>query len=394
LTGVPVAGTVTGVSADADRGIVIVGARDLVGAPRRIAAAAGRIVAAKPGVAARPVDAEGLRIAPGYVDLQVNGAAGIDLTSEPERLWEIAAALPRYGVTSFLPTIVTSPRETVVRALAVLAAGPPPGWVGARPLGLHLEGPMIAPARRGAHAAEYVVPPDRSVIRGWSARTGVALVTLAPELPGAIPLIRELAAGGVVVAAGHTDADARIARAAVAAGLRAVTHLFNAMARPREGAATLADAVLDGLPVVAGLIADGAHIGDALLRTAWTTLGPERRMLVSDATAALGASPGRYRLGELAIEGAGALARDPATGRPAGSASGIDTGVRTVTCVTGCDPADAVAAASAVPARLLGRPDLGSLDAGTPADVVLLDAGLRVAVTVVGGVVAYRREAS
>jgi N-acetylglucosamine-6-phosphate deacetylase len=392
LTDRAVAGTVSGVSADADRGIVVDGARDLAGAPRRVAAVAGRIVVSEPTGAGVRIDAEGLGIAPGYVDLQVNGAAGIDLTSQPERLWEVASALPRYGVTTFLPTIVTSPPEVVERALEALSAGPPPGWVGARPLGLHLEGPMIAPNRRGAHVAAHIVAPAASVIAGWSARAGVAMVTLAPELPGAAAIARELTDRGIVVSAGHTDADASTAREAVAAGVRAVTHLFNAMRRPDPHESGLAGAVLAGLPVVAGLIADGAHIDPDLLRAAWTALGSERRMLVSDATAALGAPPGPYRLGDLTIVGDGVRSLDPATGRPAGSASGIDAGVRTVMGITGCDVSAASAAASATPARLLGRSELGSLGAGTPADLVLLDADLHVVVTVVAGVVAYRRD--
>lgn len=378
-------------SADADRGIVVDGARDLAGVPRRVTAVAGRIVAGEPTSAEARIDAAGLSVAPGYVDLHVNGAAGIDLTSQPERLWEVASALPRYGVTSFLPTIVTSPSEVVDRALGALSAGAPPGWVGARPLGLHLEGPMIAANRRGAHAAAHIATPAPAVIAGWSAPL-VAMVTLAPELPGAAAIARELTDRGVVVSAGHTDADARAARDAVAAGVRAVTHLFNAMRRPNPHEPGLAGAVLAGLPVLAGLIADGAHLDPDLLRTAWAALGSERRMLVSDATAALGAPPGRYRLGDLTIVGDGVRSLDPATGRPAGSACGIDTDVRNVMRITGCGASAATAAASATPARLLGRAELGSLEAGTPADLVLLDADLHVVVTVVCGVVAHRRD--
>lgn len=392
LTGHVGTGTVIDVSADADRGIVVVGARDLAGAQCRVAAVAGRIVAGEPAGAAPRIDAGGLSIAPGYVDLQVNGAGGIDLTSQPERLWEVASALPRYGVTSFLPTIVSSPPEVVDRALRALRAGPPGGWVGAQPLGLHLEGPMIAPTRRGAHAAAHIVAPASSVIAGWSAPAGVAMVTLAPELPGAAAITRELTDRGVVVSAGHTEADAGAAREAVAAGVSAITHLFNAMRRPDPSDPALVDSVLAGLPVVAGLIADGAHIQPDRLGAAWAALGADRRMLVSDATAALGAPPGRHRLGDLTIVTDGERSLDSETGRPAGSAWAIDACVRNVMRVTGCDARAATAAASSTPARLLGRADLGSLDAGTPADFVMLDADLHVVLTVVGGAVAYRRD--
>ena len=378
-------------SAHADRGIVIVGGRDPSGAPCSPAAVAGRIVDGEPADAA-PVDANGLLVAPGFIDLQVNGAAGIDLSSEPERIWEVAAALPRFGVTSFLPTLVSTPREVVERALDVLAGGPPAGWVGARPLGLHLEGPMIAPRRRGAHAVRNIVTPSSNVIAGWSADAGVAMVTIAPELPGAIGVIAELTGRGVVVSAGHTDADERVARDAVTAGVRAVTHLFNAMAplRPRDPG--LVGATLAGLAVIAGLIADGAHLHPDVLGLAWRALGPDRRMLVSDATAALGAPPGRYRLGALAIASDGARASDPGTGRPAGSAAGLDAGVRSVIQITGCEVSEAIAAATSTPARLLGRAELGALDVGSPADIVLLDAELRVVATIVRGLVAHRRD--
>jgi N-acetylglucosamine-6-phosphate deacetylase len=391
LTARPAAGTVRHVSAD--RGIVVVGGRDPSGVPCSLAAIAGRIVEGEPLGTPVRVEAGGLLVAPGFVDLQVNGAAGIDLTSEPEGIWAVAAALPRFGVTSFLPTLVTSPREVVDRALAVLAAGPPAGWVGARPLGLHLEGPMISPHRRGAHAARHVVAPSPAAIAGWSADAGVAMVTLAPELSGAMTVIAELVARGVVVSAGHTNADARVARDAVAAGVRAVTHLFNAMAPLAQRDPGLVGATLAGLPVVAALIADGVHLDPDVLTLAWRALGPDRRMLASDATAALGAPPGSYRLGELAIASDGVRVRDPATGALAGSAAGIDGGVRNVAAIAGCARAEAIAAATSTPARLLGRGELGALGAGTPADLVLLDADLRVATTIVGGVVAHRRDA-
>ena len=392
LTGRPRAGTVTDVSAHADRGIVVDGGRDPSGAPCSPAAVAGRIVDGEPSGEPARFDADGLLVAPGFIDLQVNGAAGIDLTSEPERIWEVATALPRFGVTSFLPTLVSSPREVVERALDVLAVGPPAGWVGARPLGLHLEGPMIAPRRRGAHAAQHVVTPSSAVIAGWSADAGVAMVTLAPELSGAMGVIAELAGRGVVVSAGHTDADERVARDAVAAGVRAVTHLFNAMAPlgPRDPG--LVGATLAGLPVIAGLIADGAHLAPDVLTLAWRALGPDRRMLVSDATAALGAPPGRYRLGTRGIASDGARAWDPTTGRPAGSAAGLDAAVSNVVAITGCDVSAAITAATSTPARLLGRAELGALDVGSPADMILLDPELRVVATIVRGVVVHRRD--
>ena len=127
--------------------------------------------------------AGGLIAAPGFVDLQCNGGHGIDLASEPERLWELSALLSQNGVTAWLPTIVTTPPETTERALAALAAGPPERWHGAVPLGLHLEGPFLSPGHRGAHDPRLLRAPDPARAEGWSREAGVALVTLAPELP-------------------------------------------------------------------------------------------------------------------------------------------------------------------------------------------------------------------
>src|SRR5690242_15219250 len=145
---------------------------------------------------------------PGLVDIQVNGAAGIDLTAEPDRLWEVASALPAYGVVAFVPTVITSDPEARAAALATLAAGPPAGWEGAEPLGLHFEGPMISRARKGAHPEHWLRPPSLDLVDGWTREAGVVMATIAPELPGALDVIARLVAEGVVVSVGHTEATA------------------------------------------------------------------------------------------------------------------------------------------------------------------------------------------
>jgi N-acetylglucosamine-6-phosphate deacetylase len=367
----------------------VTGGRDLAGVALDVYAVGG-VVVDGPGPSLPVLDARGLTVAAGYVDLQVNGGAGIDITSQPERLWEVAAALQRFGITAFLPTVVTAPPATRARALAALAAGPPPGWVGARPLGLHFEGPMIAPARAGAHSGEHIVPPGVEVIEGWSPGTGVAMVTLAPDMPGARPVIEELARRGVVVAAGHTDASAACARDAVDAGVRSVTHLFNAMAPMHHRDPGLAGAVLAGLPVAASMIVDGRHLDPDIVRIAWRALGDGRRLLVSDACAGLGAPPGRYRLGDVAITSDGATARTDGGGL-AGTVCGLDECVRNTVAITGCGPEEAVAAATSAPAALLGDGAPGALRPGAAADLVLLDEDLHVVATVAAGVVAHRR---
>ena len=133
---------------------------------------------------AERLDAAGRLLAPGFIDLQINGAFGLDFTAAPETIWEVGARLSQYGVTAFLPTIITSPLATVAAAQRVLQAGPPPGYAGATPLGLHLEGPFLNPAKRGAHDAALMRHPTLADIADWSPAQGVRLVTLAPELPG------------------------------------------------------------------------------------------------------------------------------------------------------------------------------------------------------------------
>jgi len=294
---------------------------------------------------------------PGLVDLQVNGAAGFDLTSEPERLWDVAAALPSYGVTAFLPTVVTSSPDVPARALAVLAAGPPPGWSGAEPLGLHIEGPMLAHARAGAHPPRWLRDPSPELVAGWSREAGVAMVTLAPELPGALSVVEALVERGVVVSLGHTDATAAEVSAAVAAGATCLTHLGNAMPpmcsrEPGPVGAAFGGAGL-GAGLVAGLIVDGHHLDPLFVRTAWRALGPDRFLSVSDTTAALGMPDGPTRLGDhdvLLADGAVRLL----DGTLAGSAASLLDCLRVLVAQTGCTMREAVATATETPLRLLG----------------------------------------
>jgi N-acetylglucosamine-6-phosphate deacetylase len=343
------------------------------------------------------LDADGLLVVPGLVDLQVNGAAGVDLSSEPERLWDVAAHLPTRGVTSFLPTIVTTDGGIRDRAMRALAAGPPADGVArAAPLGLHFEGPMLSPERCGAHPPEALRPPSPDLVEGWSPENGVVMVTIAPELPGALEVIALLAARGVVVSIGHTAATLEQVDAAVAAGARAVTHLFNGMPGLGHREPGVVGAALSGGDLVAGVIVDGLHVHPRTVAAAWRALGPDRFLAVSDTTAALDQPPGRSVLGRhevLVADGAVRLASDGAT--LAGSAVGLDDCVRRLAEYTGCTPAEAVAATTAVPARLFpvhpAGHRLGVLD-GTGPDATLLDADLRVAATVIGDRVAYDRD--
>jgi N-acetylglucosamine-6-phosphate deacetylase len=338
------------------------------------------------------LEATGLLVAPGLIDLQINGAFGHDFTGNPESIWEVGAMLPRSGVTSFLPTIVSSPPDVAMRALEVLAAGPPKGYVGATPLGLHFEGPMLAPSRRGAHDERYLQTPSEDVIAGWSRDAGVRLVTLAPELPRAGEVIRELVANGVVVSAGHSDASFDQAVEAFAIGVTSGTHLFNAMSGFHHREPGLSGALLLETAPPSGLIVDGAHVYPGAVAAAWAARGADGLVLVTDAVAATGVHRGTtgLMLGGQSLSTDGSVIRDD-TGRLAGSALTLDLAVRNLVAFTGAEPSAALVAASATPARVIGEPDRGDIRVGAAADLVILDDALEVVATIVGGRMAFDR---
>ena len=287
------------------------------------------------------------------LDIQVNGAGGFDLTEEPESLWRVGAALVPFGATAFLPTLVSPSLATVARAQQVLAGGRPEGYSGAEPLGWHVEGPFIAPTRHGAHDPARLLLPDVELVRDWSPGSGIRMVTLAPELPGALDVVRTLVANGVVVSAGHSAATFDEAVAGFDAGIRAVTHLFNAMAPMGHREPGLAGAALSDDRITIGLIADGLHVHPALVAIVRRAVGADRLVVVSDAIAALGMPAGAHRLAGRHVIVDETSAR-LSSGVLAGSVIGIDESVRNLARFTGISVAEAARAATTVPARLLG----------------------------------------
>lgn len=319
----------------------------------------------------------------GFVDLQVNGGFGHDFTQRPKSIWEVAALLPRHGVTAFVPTVISSSLESILAALAVMGNGPPTGWKGARPLGLHVEGPMIAPQRRGTHAADSLLAPSLDLADHLIAAGPPLMVTLAPELPGAEAVVERLIGAGVVVAIGHSDATAAQAERSFTWGVEHATHLFNAMSGLDHRSPGVAAAVLGAEKITAGLIADGVHVDPALLRLAYRTAGSERIALVTDAMAATGLGEGEYAIGSVPVTVDGREARNP-EGALAGSVITMDEALRRMMQATGCSLEEAVVMASSTPARVVGYQR-------HPGDLTLLDPELEVVATAIADEVVYRR---
>lgn len=362
----------------------------LIDDDRIVALGPASTLAPPPGT--RVLDASGLHLTPGFIDLQFNGGFGHDFTADPTTIWPVAAQLPRYGVTAFLPTVITSPLATLAAARAVVTQPPSGVPAGAVPLGLHIEGPFLNPQKKGAHNPAYLRAPDATAVTGWSPAQGVRLVTLAPELPGALALAELLAQRGILLSAGHSTATHAEAVAGFDHGIRYGTHLFNAMPPLGHREPGLPGALLtDGRPVV-GLIADGVHTHPAMVDLAWKALGSRRLNLVTDAMAALGMPPGTQRLGDFDVFVDGVSAR-LGDGTLAGSILSLDQALRNLIAFTGCSLAQALPTITRTPAAALGLAgERGSLVPGYRADVVLLDDALHVVATLVGGRVVYASE--
>ena len=338
------------------------------------------------------IDASGLVVSPGLIDLQINGGYGHDLQHDPRVVWDLGRKLPRSGVTSFLPTIISGPRSLTRSMLEALRARPA-GYCGAEPLGAHFEGPMLSTRHSGAHRHEHLTGAGADVIDDWHRSTGVTMVTIAPELPSAFDVIGELNRRGIVVAAGHSAATTDETLAAIPAGVSTVTHLFNAMAPLGHRSPGLVGVALADTRLTATMIVDGVHINPITVTAAWNAKGPARIALVTDAVAAMGQPPGAYRLSGTPTVFDGVSVRT-ADGVLAGSVLSMNQAASNLAEFTGCDRHEALAAATATPAGIIGETRRGRLDPGSIADLVLLDNEYRVHATICGGRVSYVDDAA
>jgi N-acetylglucosamine-6-phosphate deacetylase len=322
---------------------------------------------------------------PGLVDLQVNGYGGVDLIEADEVGWHRAStAMARDGVTAFVANLVTAAPERTREALAHvdrLAAQAPAGRPRARVLGAALEGPYLSPRRAGVHAPEHLRRPDVDELAALVGSSRVTGLTIAPDLPGAVDVIRWASGRGLLVSLGHSACDAPTAHAGFDAGARTVTHLFNAMAPIAAREAGLAGAALSRPDVVVQLICDGVHLADETLRVA---LAAARGgwVLVTDAMAAAGQGEGTYVLGGRTVTVSDGVARDQ-DGVIAGSVTTLAGAVRQAVRA-GADELQAIRAATIGPAELVGM-DLARLRPGDPADVAVLDDSLQVTRVLVHG---------
>lgn len=355
---------------------------------RAVLLEAGKIVGLVPldrcpsGLRKRELDGD---LAPGFVDLQVNGGGGVLFNDEPsvKGIEAIARAHRRFGTTGLLPTLISDDSGVIARAIAAVEEAIERRVPGI--LGIHIEGPFLNPARKGIHdAAKLRLLDDYGIDLLSSLRRGRTMVTLAPELapPGAV---RTLARRGVVVAAGHTAATFEQTAAALAEGLAGFTHLYNAMSQLESRAPGAVGAALADAQSWCGIIADGHHVHPAALRVALNAKGPEKLALVTDAMPTVGSDLKEFRLGGRRIVAENGRCTDKA-GTLAGSDLDMASAVRNAEAMMGVDLATALGMASRSPARAIGLAGTcGTMEVGANADLVLIDENRNVVQTWIGG---------
>jgi len=332
-------------------------------------------------------------IVPGFVDIHIHGSAGYDvMQADQSSRRGFEKFLARHGVTAYYPTTVAAPVAATESALERLADAIEEAERegsgrngGAEPLGIHLEGPFLSHARCGVHPPEYLLAPSIEVFdRFWQAARGhIRVLTIAPEIEGALEVIAEASRRGVCVSLGHSDADLQQTRRAVAAGGRHATHTFNAMRPLRHRDPGIVGEILTNSDLTADMIADGMHVDPTVVELFLNAKGVEGAVLITDATAGAGMPDGKYRLGSLEVEVKDGMVQRG--GNLAGSVLTMDLAVRNAMKFAGWELRSAVRTATANPARVAGARNKGVLKPGADADFVVLSREGEVQATVIRG---------
>ncbi len=332
-------------------------------------------------------------LAPGFLDIHIHGGAGHDVMSaDASGLSAFERLLSHHGVTSYFPTTVTVPLDQICVTLEHLADAIERASVQSRsgrrraqPLGIHLEGPFLSHVRRGAHPLENLLPPTLETFnRLWQAARGhIRILTIAPELDGALEVIAEAARRGVCVSIGHSNADLKSATAGLAAGARHATHTFNAMRPLDHREPGIVGEVLTDPQLSADIIVDGIHLEPTIVRLFLQSKGPDQSVLITDAISATGMPDGHYRLGTFEVEVKNG--RCLVDGKLAGSVLTMDRAVRNVMQFAHWDLQQTLRLATLNPARVAGFTNRGKLAVGAEADFVVLSPSGEVRKTIIHG---------
>lgn len=338
---------------------------------------------------ARIIPAEGFFVMPGLIDIHVHGSFGSDtMDATPESLAEMSTFFSRHGVTSYLPTTISQSNTNINLAVANIAENMFRRDC-AVPLGVHLEGPYLSQTFRGAQPSRLLRNPDPAEYRPWFKSGVVRTMTLAPELPGAMQLIREGAAQGVRFSAGHTQASPEVISEAGDAGLVLATHTFNGMAGLHHRDLGTVGALLADDRIFCEIISDGIHLHADILKLIIRMKGLDRTILVTDAMRAAGLPDGEYDLGGQSISVKDGIARTD-TGSLAGSTLTLDQAVRNIQKFSGIPLQDAIRLATLTPASVLGLNGIkGELRPGADADILIADADMNIRIVIINGSIVY-----
>ena len=340
------------------------------------------------------VDALRFTVVPGFIDPHIHGSGGADVMDATlASMNTISRTLASHGTTSFLPTTVSAPPEILGSTLDRLSPLLQESFEGAKPIGIHLEGPFISGQKRGTHRENNIRLPDQSLLSDWINRTHgtLKLLTMAPELDGATPVADFARASGVTVAMGHSNASFEEAFAASENGTHYAVHTFNAMRGFSHRDSGIVGAVLSDDRIFAEIIADGIHVRPEVVRIFARSKGRERILLVTDAISATGMPDGTYKLGTDKVEVRAGVCRDN-EGRLAGSTLTQDAALRNFVAYSGMRMDDAIFGLTWNPARALKLEGRGCIEPGAHADMVVLDDALRVVKTFSEGRLVFERQ--